>query len=210
MKTTHGFPPFEEMLDRIAPLIPTLYQALEKAVQEARGFFPADEESGLPVDPFLFPNLFRYYAKLHLDNAGHETEDLGRESLPNNGLLLRYAGLHLRILKASNGGVPPPGDSDMKQAYYMQHVLPFPLEEGMKPIEWNLLVLWDVTPGYLMKDLTLALPRTGRDSEVEVHWIGKIPHPILELRSEPAEQVPDDLEDISRRKHENTSDRTQD
>lgn len=212
MKITNERPTFEEMLARISSLVPLLYQSTDRAAQQARAFFDGKQR----IDPYLFPNLFRYFAKEQLDSGGQEVEDLGRDDLPNNGLLVRFNGLQLRILKAYNGSVPPPGDSEPKIAYYNQQ-LPLPLSSliqtrGETRIEWNLIVLWDVSAEYLMRPLRLALPRSGRDNDVDVDWIATIPNPILSIQASPDQEAPpaDDLDDISRRREDETGETEQD
>jgi hypothetical protein len=202
------------MLERVSPIVPVLYQAIEKAGEQVRNFFATDAnqkgEKGPIVDPYLAPALLRFYAKHYLDQAGHDVEAFGRDDVPNNGLLVRWKGLHLKILKAHNGGVPPPGDSEPKQDYYNQQLalLPSPSQQAdYTPIEWNLLVLWDASPAYEIKDLILALPKFGRDSRVETHWSGTIPYPILGIEPESSrdDQVAaDDLDDMSLRRDKET------
>lgn len=211
MKTTQRVPTFQEALDRIQPIITGLYEAAEKAAQSARMFF--DQEADGAVDPYLFPNLFRFHAKRYLDALGHEVKEFGRDSLPNNGLLVRFNGFHLRILKAQNKGVPPPGQSESKQAYYCQQLaLPYSdaATPGLNlPIDWNLLVIWDVTKEYVLRDLQLGLPKIVLEDDFLMHWVEPIPHPVLAItQSAPISEEPhqDDLDDLTRRRDQKIGD----
>lgn len=108
----------EETLAQLAPLIPPLDRSIEAAIQEARSFFDGREVN---VDPFLFPCLVRYHAKLLLEEVG-QTADYELDDLANNGLYLRFAGYQIRILKSDNGKLPVPGPSKPKQEFYNQQL----------------------------------------------------------------------------------------
>ncbi|HET9471660.1 MAG TPA: hypothetical protein VFO24_11200, partial [Usitatibacter sp.] len=68
-----------------------IFRSMEAATQEGREFFDLREAE---LDPFLFPNLVRYYAKGLLDARGlHAVDDpdaLSRADIANNGLLFTY------------------------------------------------------------------------------------------------------------------------
>ena len=211
MKTTR-IPTTKEILNRISPIVPHVQSAFEKAIQEAIAYFKDNPPSGgtHEIDAYLAPAMVRYKVKGHLEKSGIESKLFGREDLPNNGLLIRFDGLHIRILKAiRGGGIPPPGDSDQKAEFYCQQLKLFPLKDSdnEKPAEWNLILLWDVTEDYLLKGLTLALPEYGRDNNVDLHWQAMIPHPAISLEPEPAETETDDLDEVSRRRDEDTDDK---
>src|SRR5712672_1967641 len=104
----------EETLAQLTPLIPILYHSIEASIQEARSFFDAKSSR---VDPFLFPCLVRYHAKLLLDGSGQSAE-YELDELANNGLYLRFSGYQIRILKSDNGRLPVPGPSRQRQEFY--------------------------------------------------------------------------------------------
>ncbi len=184
----------EETLLRLTPLIQSLYHALEAATQEARLYFDQRKE---PADPFLFPCLVRYHAKLILNEAG-QNANYELDDLANNGLYLRYAGFQIRVLKSDNGRLPVPGASKQKQEFYNQQ-LSFGFMEANSgnpenPI-LNLVVLWDVTSRQNLEPLILACPKAGSETResVEEHWQIEIPHPAQLIAATDTQQT-DELE----------------
>ena len=87
------------VLNEISEIVPYVYDALERAIMDSTGFFPQGEK----VDPFLFPNLVRYYAHKYLENAPKELDGFVIERLSNNGLFLVFGGYHIRVWKADEG-----------------------------------------------------------------------------------------------------------
>lgn len=185
----------EETLAQLASLILPLYRSIEASIQEARGFF---DEREVSVDPYLFPCLVRYHAKLFLEEAG-QTADYELDDLANNGLYLRFGGYQIRVLKSDNGKLPVPGTSRPKQEFYSQQLeFDFMQSAPGQPIRGllNLVVLWDVTGLRNLERLTLVCPKAGsttRDS-VEQHWEIQIPHPAYLQESGPQFEVVEDLE----------------
>jgi hypothetical protein len=185
----------EETLAQLAPLIPPLYRSIEASVQEARSFFDDREER---VDPFLFPCLVRYHAKLLLEEAG-QTADYELDDLANNGLYLRFGGFQIRILKSDNGKLPVPGPSKPKQEFYSQQLeFDFMQSKSGQPAcsLLNLVILWDLSSLRNLERLTLVCPKAGsttRDS-VEQHWEIQIPHPADSMKTEPGITIVEDLE----------------
>jgi hypothetical protein len=193
-------------LAELAPLTDRLYEALEGATAISRSYF--EDTIGAPVDRPLFPNLVRYHVKRLLGAKGHEVRDeleYEQQSLPNNGLALRCARYGIRILKAHDGDLPPPGPSKSKQAFYAQQLeLPLVPEEyaHAEPIRLNLIILWDVEWNFSLSRLTLVCPRSGdvTHASVQTYWSVPIPHPgdrasVITPENEFAEEL-DDL-DIS-------------
>jgi hypothetical protein len=168
----------EETLAQLAPLIPPLYRSIEASVQEARNFF---DDRGEDIDPFLFPCLVRYHAKLLLEEAG-QAADYELDDLANNGLYLRFGGYQIRILKSDNGKLPVPGTSKPKQEFYSQQLEFDFMNSGPENSQrslLNLVVLWEVSGLRNLEKLILVCPKAGsttRDS-VEQHWEIQIPHP---------------------------------
>jgi hypothetical protein len=185
----------EETLAQLAPLIPPLYRSIEASVQEARSFFDDREER---VDPFLFPCLVRYRAKLLLEEAG-QAADYELDDLANNGLYLRFGGFQIRILKSDNGKLPVPGPSKQKQEFYGQQLeFDFMRSNSGQSVSspLNLVVLWDLSGLRNLERLTLVCPKAGsttRDS-VEQHWEIQIPHPADSLTTEAGTAITEDLE----------------
>jgi len=169
----------DDTLISLRPLIPHVFHALEAGVEAARTFF---DESQHKPDPYLFPCLVRYHAKLQLQSREQAAEyDL--DSLANNGLFLAFGGHSIRILKSDDGKLPVPGWSRIKQEFYSQQ-LSFAFMTGeSKPSDarLNLVILWDLDPLWNLEKLTLVCPKAGgltRES-VEVYWEVQLPHPAL-------------------------------
>ncbi|HEX7125670.1 MAG TPA: hypothetical protein VF406_07795 [Thermodesulfobacteriota bacterium] len=194
MKTPR-IPTAEDVLPTIDPLLRAIYAALEAGTQSARDFF---DSLGQPIDPSLAPALVRYHAKLYLDSAGHQVSvvEFEREPLANNGLCLHTPAHSIRILKAALNGRPPvPGPSRARIAFYNQQPYLFPfMEEELARAPLNLLVLWDVTPAYALRSLSLVCPKSGdttRES-VDWHWRVALDHPALAVPVSDAGTSPDD------------------
>src|SRR5438128_2208364 len=116
-------PTVGEVLTHLQPILPSLFKAIEDALQRTREFFDAD---AVPVDRSLAPNLVRYYAKRVLSaevqgvqyEEDTDSNDYELQNLPNNGLCLNYDRHEIRILKADDGGLPVPGPSKSRQAFW--------------------------------------------------------------------------------------------
>lgn len=161
-------------------VVPIIWAALEVGTLKAREYF---DEKGLEVDSFLFPNLVRFEAKLHLLAAGQDVFET--EILSNNGLVMRHLEYQLRLLKSDHGELPTPGHSRRKQAYYSQQLEFFaPLAD--EPVEMvNLVVLWDVDSNWNLSGLDLVYPKSGGHTKASVSSFWDIPleHPVISLDS---------------------------
>jgi len=181
----------DRVLNDLAGIGPTIYEALEDAAISARGFFDARGEG---VEPYHFASHVRYDARQYLVRRGHNVDfELG--DLPNNGLMLTYSRYCIRIRKSDEGDVPIPGASTVLQRFYHQLSLRFGNAQLSKPI--NLLILWDVLkPSYaLAGDLLLVYPTGGaitRDS-VTYSWMVSLPHPAASRPVQPPVPGAEDL-----------------
>ena len=79
----------------INPIVPYVYAALERAIADGTAFFP----QGDSVDPFLFPNLVRYYAHRYLKGAPEEIDGFYIERLSNNGIFFAFGAYRIRVWK---------------------------------------------------------------------------------------------------------------
>jgi hypothetical protein len=181
--------PFEsaEVLGAIQPIVGPIYGGLEEAIDLAKQFFP----EGKKIDPFLFPNLVRYYALERLEPVSLEIDRFLVNRLSNNGISVRYGEYHMRIWKADEGELPPPGYSQTKVDFYEQREL-FP---GMRYLK--LAVIWDVTSAGTLKKLLLVCPKGDGPpfANGQAHWQIEIPHPVTAISAdkELAQQATDDL-----------------
>lgn len=180
-------PTAADVVTDIEALLQILYAAFEGATQQAREFF---DLLGEQPNPFLYPSLVRYFVKRHLDAQGHATEDeqaeYERDEIANNGLMVSYQGpsarrYAVRMLKADNGGLPPPGDSQTKQRFYSQQQLAFAFIKTNDPLAGvlNLVVLWEITVNYNFWELQLSCPSNGMNTRrvAHDHWTVSVPHP---------------------------------
>lgn len=172
-------------------VVPIMWAALEVGTLRSREYF---DGRGLDVDSFLFPNIVRFEAKLHLIAAGEDVFET--EILSNNGLVMRHLEYQLRLLKSDNGELPTPGRSKRKQAYYSQQLEFFAPLVG-EPLETvNLVVLWDVDSNWNLSCLELVYPKSGGHTKASVSAFWDIPleHPAvtLDTANRPTIENPDD------------------
>lgn len=176
----------EQILAKLSPLLPLLFQAIESSIVRTRDFF--DNGNAGKVDLALAPNLVRFYAKQYFKEKGQEVEAnevVGMDPLANNGLLLRFGKYCIRILKSDHGDLPTPGHSRTKQNFYQQ-MLPFGMPEpfGKSLAETlNLIVLWNVDARYGFQGLNLACPKWGdnRKNSVEAYWQVPVPYLVCDI-----------------------------
>jgi hypothetical protein len=188
-------PTFPHVLAQLQPIVPALYRSIEGALQKTREFF---ETEGAQVDRSLAPNLVRYYTKSFLAAEGQGTsyeedtdanDDYELQFLPNNGLCLTYDRHEIRILKADDGGLPVPGPSKSRQAFWKwngQQSFNFsydddpPAENEQELPSLHLVVLWDVNSLYTLNRLLLGCPTSGETTKesVSAYFLEEIPHPV--------------------------------
>lgn len=183
---SHDCPTSEEVHEDLIRVWPTVFDAIEVACQDLRGWF---DERGEPVNHALAHNMVRYIAIQHLEQLGLDAslDDVEREPLANNGISLRVGRYHLRFRKLGANGVPVPGQSQVLQDFYDQQMtFAFGDADDEAPdapaILTNILVLWEVTAEYKFVGLHLACPASGGDSRhsVSLYWgPTAIPHPAL-------------------------------
>ena len=163
------------VLADINPIVPSVYSALERAIADSTTFFPQGEA----VDPFLFPNLVRYYAHKYLEGAPKEIDGFLVERLSNNGLFFTFGAYHLRVWKADEGQLPAPGNSDRRLEFFEQPEL-FP---GMRLMK--LAIIWDTTNKGSLRNLMLVCPKGDGNPSSETgqaHWQIEIPHPATTVK----------------------------
>lgn len=177
--TKNGLPDFATTYAEVSPIIPVLHRALEYGCGRGKEFF--DNEK-CARDPFLFPDLVRFFGKRFLQSEGVNAEerDFEMHNLANNGLSILFADYHIRVLKADNGSVPTPGVSKKKADFYNQQMSLLPDVTGtLKQTKLNIIALWDVDANGNLSGLWLACTRSGGQTKdsVELHWLESLPHP---------------------------------
>lgn len=173
----------EVVLEELKPLTDAVWVALEQANQEALAFF---EPEARRWDAGVHAQLTRYHVIPLLDEAGlvarEETGDLPYEriGLANNGVCLVRGRHVVRLRKADDGRIPPPGSASQEAFYAQQMSLPLHLEDAQEPEDpANFLILWGLHPAdQTLNDLVLACP----SANAEPHWYARIEHPAISLR----------------------------
>jgi hypothetical protein len=160
----------EQVLFRARPLLIELHKAFETAIPVGLDYFTWRKAEH--VNSTVFSALVRYEVKEWLNRAGftateetEEDEADGRligdatcdlQSLANNGLLLTYKGLRIRIRKAFRSSLPFPGSRTQRDFYQQRFCFD---TEGIEDPVMNLLVLWDVDSNYRFQSLKLVSPK---------------------------------------------------
>ena len=171
-------------LEALAPFVAELFPILEAAAAQAAEFFGEGDK-----DVWLYPDLFRFYAKESLEGrpfelVDEESDRLDHEVLANNGLLLRYGLREIRIRKAENGAIPAATSQTLKDFYEQPSLF------GSAVPTQRLLLLWDTSNGVF--ELTLACPKSG---DGVPHWKVPVPHPAdVHASDQGARAVDDDFD----------------
>ena len=173
----------------LEPLPRIVYGALEGATIKTRTFFGREKTTH---DPFLAPNLMRFFGKRALRDAGiHACEDDGDvsdfESLPNNGLAFFYKRHHVRILKAAivrgeRWKLPGCGGSEPRKDFYNQQLEIYSDAKGnMYTSSLNVIFLWDFDDSFNLFGVHLGCPKAAGiyAKDVQTHWCESLPHPAL-------------------------------
>jgi hypothetical protein len=185
----------DEVLDDLRPLTDELWPALESANTKALAFFDATT-AGEPRrwDAGTHAQITRYHAIPLLDSAGIKAQEeagdppFERIGLANNGICLVRGRYVIRVRKADDGRLPPPGSIAQEEFYAQQMSLPFNLI-GIDPPDdpANFVILWGISAiDHAMNDLVLACPSAGK----EPHWYSKIAHPVVTMRRQAASSMP--------------------
>jgi hypothetical protein len=189
----------DKITERLKPIIPLIYEALEMGAQEARDYF---EERGKDIEPYLASDLVRYGAKQFLISNGIESaieESFGMEDIPLNGLFAKYENLNIRIFKVQDCKLPTTGHSKTRKDFYQQKI-PFTEDEwsDISPEHANLIILWRTDSFYhIGESFELICPKNGgyRKEMLEYHWkITLNPIDMLSGNSEHISESPQDLD----------------
>jgi hypothetical protein len=181
----------QEELDRLGPLILTLYEAFEAATQEGRQYF---ETRGRPINADLFPDLVRYHVKEFLDDRCQLLINFEREDTNRNGLRFAYRNRRYRMWKSDDDALPAPGKSQSKLEFLNQQPVLPGLEPYFQSVDgWNLVILWNVDSGYRLTALNLVCPKSADATAATLHWSVVIPHPVMNMHVKPiADDTTDD------------------
>lgn len=188
------------ILEKLGHVPATVHEVMDKAVTLARAFF---EDRDLPIDPFLFPNLVRYEAKLLFDTPKYRAAGYVLSVLSNNGLLLIYRFeetiYRIRVRKADEDGeFPKQNLSDGVKAFCRQPNLPLwasgveDWEEFVCPDLLHLFIIWDVDEAYGFNGCNLACTK---DEFGDLAFADQIPHSVTSIQAtEDLEEWPEELD----------------
>jgi hypothetical protein len=174
------------------PALPLLFEAFESAAEQACQFF---EARATPVNRPLFPALVRYHARELLEQRGQTVDELDSEDIGNNGLCLIHRARRIRVWKAEDDELPPPGTSRLKSLFLNQQLgLFLPEDNTPSSIQLNLALLWNVDSNFRLKALHLACPRSAFHmwSPAEAWWTVRLTHP----GSAASADIPEPLSDL--------------
>ncbi len=179
MRSTNP-PDFHAVARDLQPFIDLAVEGFERGTVVARDYF---RERNKRVEITLFNDLVRFWVRDYLNDKGQFVEVVYQTAdIPNIGLGLTFGKYDIRIWKAKEGEVPPPGRSRIKREFlnqYVQAEMEFP---GLtRPVELNLALLWRMGPGYQFRGLELACPKStnGRYSAVDTYWCEPVSHSAL-------------------------------
>ncbi len=184
MKSPLSLTPIEAFAG-LAPIMPVIGSCLEDASYQARTAL----QGGNP-EPAYHASSFRYRAAKALKDA-EQQNGFTTIDLPSNGLFVRYDCYNLKIWKARFQQVPSAGRSRTRRVYLSQwqdpsYQLALPIEvdsvEYRTVYPHNLVLLWDVTRSFALKDLILAYPHDGGGTGFSVagtYWSVAVPAEIL-------------------------------
>jgi hypothetical protein len=189
------------ILEKLGHVPATVHEVMDKAVTLARAFF---ENRDLPIDPFLFPNLVRYEAKLLFETPKYRAAGYVLTVLSNNGLLLIYrpetTTYRIRVRKADEDGeFPTQNLSDGIKDFCRQPNLPMwangeeDWEEFVCPELLKLFIIWDVNEAYGFSGCDLACTK---DEFGNLAFADQIPHSVTSIQADEEFDWPEEIEDI--------------
>jgi hypothetical protein len=184
MKSPITVPGPDETLAELAWLHPEIYRAFEHGVYEAKNHF---ETKQLKYDAAAFSTFVRLHGKDYLSKKGLEAVDV--EDVNLTGLSLKLDAYHIKMWKASDDGLPVPGKSEPKQAFYEQSLF----EDGECPEILNLAVIWNINASKDLSAVWLICPKHGDETSAEAYWNVRIPDPTLTVAPSNTTPPTDDL-----------------
>lgn len=205
----HNEPAAQAILAKLARVHPVIHDVLDKSTTEARNFF---EKRKRDVDPNLYSDLVRYYAKELLEEPKYKSIGYVLVVLNKNGLLLIYEQdgcvYRIRVRKADEDGeLPISGLSKNMVRFIAQRTPLLPGFEDLfvrteeetegEPVPTTLLklvVVWDVDASYNLTDAWLAC---YKDKTGAKHFAGEIPHSAVAVTAPNAfDEAAEELEDL--------------
>lgn len=183
MKRTKGPRPAEwvnpmgakQAADRLAPVLKIIYTLIEEGVADALVFF---EKRHKPIHNVVFATIVRLKVWDEVEaRTGAADLQCRVQFKANVGVRVIYNGTTIAIWKADKDGkLPPPGESEQRQLFYSQTVLPEMY--GSDALPSKLALLWERGKDGVLT-LKLVAPK-GYDTFWKsglIHWEIDVPHP---------------------------------
>jgi hypothetical protein len=194
----------DKVLNSHSRVLGLIDSAFTQSVPKARELFKLVDGQ---VDLSVHAAWTRYLTKEFLRAAQFEVQEeelvFGVAKIANCGLHLSLSNSQIRILKASQNGIPR-ATSEARRRFYSsnQLVLGFMRAEcadAQADVQLNLVVLWDMDSNYSYTGLEIACPRRERDDgTVDCYWIAQWRTEEANVsRFEPdSPSLPSDLDEI--------------
>jgi hypothetical protein len=180
----------EETLNQLSSIHPEIYASFEYGIAKAKGYFEGEE---IPVESSVFSALVRLHVKEYLQGKG--VEDVAFYDLALCGLCFRYRQYLIRMWKARDDQLPPPGPSETRQSFYNQQ---YRLNFNGDSVELeprHLAFLWNLDSRFNLSALWLVCPKCFdlESATTEAEWSIPVPHPVLTIRVKAIVSTPPDL-----------------
>jgi hypothetical protein len=188
------------VLEKLGHVAPTVHEVMDKAITSARGFF---EDREIQIDPFLFPSLVRYEARLLFETDKYKAAGYRFTVLSNNGLLLVYeherTNYRIRVRKSDEDGELPMPKNPSKTivSFCRQPNLRLPgmeledCEAFVCPDKLSLFIVWEVDAAYGLAKCDLICPE---DEFGKYYFAEEIPHSATVIT--PQEEFDRDVQEL--------------
>lgn len=192
----------KDAIRELGPLLAIIYTLIEDGVELARIYF-LDRKK--PVHNVVFATLVRLRVWEEIEKRAQAAGITCRVVYKANvGVRVIYNGSTIAIWKADKDGkLPPCGESEQRQLFYTQTVLPEVYGGGVLPKK--LALLWDKNAGALRVQLVAPKGYVSFWKSGLIHWAEDVPHPARAIAaSTDLASGAEELDDIL--KHKKTAD----
>jgi hypothetical protein len=196
----------EQTLQRLRPLLVIIYALIEAGVEDARAWF---QQRGKPIHRVVFADIVRLKVFEELETRARAAGLNCRVIYKGNvGIRAIYNGSMIAVWKADKDGkLPPCGESDQRQRFYTQAVLPHMY--GSDALPPRLALLWEPSDGLLAVKLVAPRGFNSLWTAGLSHWEIAVPHPAKTLTATTdLASGAEELDDIV--KHKKTADEPDD
>lgn len=196
----------KDAIKELGPLLRILYTLIEDGVEGARVYFV---ERRRPVHNVVFASLVRLRVWEEIEKRALAAGITCRVVYKGNvGVRVIYNGSTIAIWKADKDGkLPPCGESEQRQLFYTQTVLPEVYGDGTIPKK--LALLWNKNGGLLRVQLVAPKGYASFWKSGLIHWAEDVPHPAKTIAAATdLASGAEELDDIL--KHKKTADEPDD